>query len=144
LHFFTEPPLVFSLVTPEQVNDWLNQVILSEQHQIGEDISFVFCTDQHLHKINVDYLQHDTFTDIITFDNSDDDLLIEGDLFISIDRIRENAQMFSVPFEKELHRVMVHGILHLCGYGDKSAEEEAIMRSKENHYLGLLGDFESS
>jgi len=135
LQFFTQPPLDFSLKTPEETSNWLHQVILAEQLQSSEDISFIFCTDEHLHKINLDYLQHDTYTDIITFDNSEDDSIIEGDLFISIERIRENAESFDASFEKELHRVMVHGILHLCGYGDKSSEEAEVMRSKENHYL---------
>jgi len=135
LQFFTQPPLDFSLKTPEKTRKWLHQVILTEQLQSSEDISFIFCTDEHLHEINLDYLQHDTYTDIITFDNSEDESIIEGDLFISIDRIRENAQSFDASFEKELHRVMVHGILHLCGYGDKSTAEAEMMRSKENHYL---------
>jgi rRNA maturation RNase YbeY len=102
-------------------------------------LSFIFCSDDYLHQINVEYLHHDTLTDVITFEytaaNSD---AIEGDIFISIDRIKENAAEFQVPFEVELHRIMVHGTLHLLGYSDKSPNDKALMTEKENFYLQQL------
>lgn len=115
---------------------WLNAVIIEENASMGE-ISYIFCSDEYLHKLNVDYLGHDTYTDIITFDYSVGKEL-HGDVFISVDRVRENATQFGCEFNNELARVMVHGILHLCGYKDKSAVEATIMRGKEDYYLGQL------
>ncbi|MCB0460671.1 MAG: rRNA maturation RNase YbeY, partial [Flavobacteriaceae bacterium] len=100
------------------------------------DISYIFCDDDYLLDINVKYLKHNTLTDIISFDYTDDGL-ISGDVFVSIDRVKENAEKFNVSFQDELHRVMIHGILHFCGYKDKTKEEEQLMRSKEDYYLSL-------
>ena len=102
------------------------------------EINYIFSSDEYLHKINLQYLDHDTYTDIITFDNSEEEKLIEGDIFVSIDRVKENARDFNSPFEQELRRVLVHGVLHLCGYFDKSVEDEKLMRMKEEFYLNLF------
>lgn len=115
------------------ISNWLSNVALSENKNI-ETISVIFCSDDYLLSVNKEYLNHDYYTDIITFDYSVD-TEISGDLFISIDRVKENATEFNVPFLNELHRVLVHGVLHLCGYGDKSPDEETLMRSKEDFYL---------
>ena len=120
-----------------RLKSWLKSVIKSEGFKLG-DVNYVFCSDDYLLKINVEYLDHDYLTDIITFDNSEEEELIEGDIFISVDRVIDNARTFAVSFEYELKRVLVHGILHLCGYLDKTEEEEKLMRSKENHYLQLF------
>lgn len=142
MQFYTEPPLPpeFSALTFDepQIEAWLSNVITSEKLMATDAINFIFCSDEYLHKINVEYLEHDTLTDIITFDNSEKDQEIEGDIFISLERIKDNAQIFGVPFEVELKRVLVHGILHLIGYNDKTEEESIIMRSKEDLYLALF------
>jgi len=136
IHFFSEG-IVFKPKNIRILKNWIRQVILKEQHTLGE-LNFIFCNDEYLHNINVAYLQHDTYTDIITFDNSDKKHNIEGDIFISVERVQENAQKLKIDFETELHRVMIHGILHLLGYKDKSPKEKKQMRAKENEYLELL------
>lgn len=140
MHFHIEPPLPteFSELTfnETQLKEWLTRIIVLESFTPTEAINFVFCTDDYLHKINVEYLDHDTLTDIITFDNSDNPKEIEGDIFISLERIKENAEGFEVPFEHELKRVLIHGILHLLGYNDKTEAEQIDMRAKEDFYLG--------
>jgi rRNA maturation RNase YbeY len=98
-------------------------------------LSFVFCSDAYLLEINKQYLNHDTFTDIVTFDSSEDEDVIAGDIFISVERIRENASKFSVSEKDELNRVIIHGVLHLCGYYDKKKEDKALMTEKEDYYL---------
>ncbi len=110
------------------------EILILKEQKIKGDITFVFCSDDYLLKLNKDYLQHDYFTDIITFDYCEKNI-ISGDIFISIDRIKENARQYNVTFENELQRVMIHGVLHLVGYKDKSEEEKKIMREKENFYL---------
>lgn len=127
----------FKLQQKLKLKNWLKSVIEAEGFVLG-DINYVFCSDEYLLKINVEYLDHDYLTDIITFDNSEDEDLIEGDIFISIDRVVDNAKTFQVSTEHELRRVLVHGVLHLCGYLDKTDEEEKLMREKENHYLQLF------
>ena len=112
---------------------WLSKAVSMENKRVGE-LNIIICNDEYLHKMNIDFLQHDTLTDIITFDNSDEDL-ISGDIFISIDRVKENAAIFSITIKEELNRVIIHGVLHLCGYGDKTEVEKEIMTSKENFYL---------
>ncbi len=119
-----------------KIKAWLKSVIKEEGFLLSE-INYILCNDEYLHKINLDYLDHDTYTDIITFDNSEEEKLIEGDIFVSIDRVQENAKDFNSPFEQELKRVLVHGVLHLCGYFDKSVEDEKLMRMKEEYYLNL-------
>ena len=125
----------FVLNQAENISGWITKTIESESKSEG-DISYIFCDDDYLLDINVKYLNHNTLTDIISFDYTDEGL-ISGDIFISIDRIKENAQKYNVSFEDELYRVMIHGILHFCGYKDKTKEEEQLMRSKEDYYLSL-------
>jgi len=116
--------------------DWISRVIESEGYLPGQ-IDYIFCTDDFLLELNKQYLNHDTFTDIITFDYSDG-RIISGDIFISTERVRENAQMFEVDFSNELKRVMIHGILHLVGYGDESEEDKLKMRRKEEEKIKLF------
>ena len=116
-------------------NRWLRMVAGSEVRRIG-DISIIFCSDNYILDVNMRYLQHDYFTDIITFDYCEGDKL-SGDLFISVDSVRENALYYGTEFEDELNRVMVHGLLHLIGYDDHTEEEQKVMREKEDYYLSL-------
>lgn len=122
-------------VNPEFLFAWYTNVCEVEGKSLG-DVSLIFCSDEHLLQMNKEYLDHDYYTDIITFDYTED-TLVSGDLFISIDRVLDNANQFNVAFQDELHRVCVHGLLHLCGYKDKSDSEELLMRSKENQMLEL-------
>lgn len=115
---------------------WIGQTIASEGMETGY-ISIIFCSDDYLLRINRQYLNHDYFTDIITFDCRDG-YTLSGDLFISVDTVRENAREFGIPFQEEIRRVVIHGILHLCGYKDKTEAEAKTMRMKENHYLSVL------
>ncbi|PTM06014.1 MAG: rRNA maturation RNase YbeY [Bacteroidetes bacterium] len=128
------------LSSEDRISKWLSEVIQLEKFKEG-DINYVFCDDDYLHKLNVEFLNHDTLTDIISFDYSVGKEL-HGDVFISIERVHENAENFKVDFDIELNRVMVHGILHYCGYKDKSEEEANVMREKENHYLILFAGIE--
>lgn len=116
-------------------NRWLKMVAESEIKRIG-DISIIFCSDNYILDVNIKYLQHDYFTDIITFDYCEGQNL-SGDLFISVDSVRENALYYGTEFEDELNRVIVHGVLHLIGYDDHSEEDQITMRSKEDYYLEL-------
>lgn len=133
IHFFFED-INFTLKKKTFVRNWIRNTILSEGYKLKE-LNFIFCSDNYLLTINQQYLNHDTFTDIITFDNSDKKLVIVGDIFISIDRVRENAGIFKVMEEDELHRVMIHGTLHLLGYPDKGKVAKTRMTEKENFYL---------
>ncbi len=117
--------------------NWLKLVIISEEKKTG-DIQYIFCDDKHLLEINKTYLNHDTFTDIITFSTTDNKDIISGEIYISIDRVNENSKTQIVPFNDELSRVIVHGILHLLGYNDHTDNEKKLMRSKEDYYLHLL------
>lgn len=126
----------FFLNNEEALATWISSVIVAEGCT-EDEINYVFCDDAYLHQLNVEFLQHDTLTDIISFDYSIGKNL-QGDIFISIDRVRDNAADFNVAFDEELKRVMVHGVLHYCGYKDKSDEEERLMREKENHYLNMF------
>lgn len=126
----------FSLDNEEAVAAWMSEVIASENKIEGE-INYIFCDDEYLHKINLEYLDHDNLTDIISFDYSMGNE-INGDVFISVERVRDNANDYEVPFETELKRVMVHGVLHYCGYKDKVEEDERLMRSKEDEKLALF------
>ncbi|MGL4632216.1 MAG: rRNA maturation RNase YbeY [Leadbetterella sp.] len=113
---------------------WIKSIIYNEGFIVG-NITYIFMTDDELLKINIQYLDHATYTDIITFDNSEEEKKIEGDIFISWDRIIENAATFNVNVESELSRVMAHGVLHLCGYKDKKEEEKKVMRRKEDEAI---------
>ncbi|MEZ7498424.1 rRNA maturation RNase YbeY [Flavobacterium sp. Arc3] len=126
----------FNLENEGAITKWLSEVILSEGKKEGE-INYIFCDDEYLHKINLEYLNHDTLTDIISFDYTMGNE-IGGDIFISVERVQDNASDFKVSFEEELRRVMVHGVLHYCGYKDKGEEDESLMRSKENEKLALF------
>ncbi|SFJ48113.1 rRNA maturation RNase YbeY [Myroides guanonis] len=128
--------LDFTLVDEDKYTSWIEAILESEGFIEGE-INYIFCTDEYLHKINVDYLDHDTYTDIISFDYTEGKI-ISGDIFISIDRVKENALELGVLFSEELLRVMSHGILHYCGYLDKSEAEELLMRSKEDEKIKLF------
>jgi rRNA maturation RNase YbeY len=132
---FTAEEIAFALPDENEVEKWLKKVVEQEDCQLRL-LNFIFCSDEYLHQLNVQYLHHDTLTDVITFPYSTPPE-IEGDIFISIDRVRENAQVFGVSFQQELHRVMAHGVLHLCGYKDKSEKEENLMRKKEDEALAL-------
>lgn len=115
---------------------WLEKVIVSEERELGE-INYIFCDDDYLHKINVDFLNHDTLTDIISFDYSQGSVL-SGDIYVSTQRVEENAKDFEAPFKEELFRVLVHGILHYSGYKDKTDDEAKLMREKEDFYLAKV------
>ena len=115
---------------------WLQDVVKEEGYELG-DICVVFCSDAELLEMNIQFLQHDYFTDILTFDYTSDTIL-SGDLFISIDRIVDNAAFLKEDYSKELKRVCVHGVLHLCGYKDKTEKDSGIMRLKEEHYLSIF------
>ncbi|WP_396152371.1 rRNA maturation RNase YbeY [Flavobacterium sp.] len=115
---------------------WIETIILSENKTAGE-ISYVFCDDDYLHAINMQYLNHDTLTDIISFDYTEGDV-ISGDIFVSIERVKDNAIDFKVTFEEELKRVLAHGVLHYCGYKDKTDIDAALMRTKENEKIKLF------
>lgn len=126
----------FNLDNEEATALWLGNVITSENKKEGE-INYIFCDDEYLHKINVEYLDHDTLTDIISFDYSMGNEL-HGDIFVSVERVKDNATDFNVSFEEELKRVLVHGILHYCGYKDKGEVEELLMRSKEDEKIAMF------
>lgn len=128
----------FILNNEEQLTNWVESCIVSNKFKVGE-INYIFCDDAYLHKLNVEFLQHDTYTDIISFDNTMG-RLISGDIFISIDRVKENSTVFTSSFEDELHRVMIHGVLHYMGYNDKTIEEKEMMRSKEDQCLFMLNN----
>lgn len=118
---------------------WLEHMIRSEEKKLG-DINYIFCDDEYLLKINQDYLQHDYYTDIITFDYVKGKK-ISGDIFVSVTRVSENAPLLSKSFDEELHRVIAHGVLHLCGYKDKTEAEIKEMRNKEDFYLNAISEF---
>ncbi|RKR10242.1 rRNA maturation RNase YbeY [Flavobacterium sp. 90] len=126
----------FTLDNEQAFADWLSAVIVSENKNEGE-INYIFCDDEYLHKINVEYLNHDTLTDIISFDYTVGNEL-NGDIFVSVERVEDNAKDFNVSFIEELKRVLAHGILHYCGYKDKSDSEAELMRSKEDEKIAMF------
>lgn len=134
--YFDVEDIDFKLPAVVLTRKWIKETVKNEngKWKVGE-LSFIFCNDAYLHKMNVEYLSHDTLTDIITFDNSDEENKIEGDIFISVERVRENAVTLKTAFEQELRRVIIHGVLHLCGYKDKTKQEVQIMREKEDFYI---------
>jgi len=132
-YYFEDTDFIFKDKTRN--NKWLRLVAESEIRKIG-DISIIFCSDNYILDVNQKYLQHDYFTDIITFDYCEGDRL-SGDLFISVDSVRENAVEYGTDFSEELYRVIVHGVLHLIGYDDHNDKDIAMMRKKENYYLSL-------
>ena len=126
----------FELQNEDQISTWISKVILSENKKEG-DINYIFCDDEYLLNLNEQYLDHDTLTDIISFDYCVGNEL-HGDIFISVERVQENAKDFNVSFEDELQRVLAHGILHYCGYKDKSEEDEKVMRQKEEEKMKMF------
>ena len=128
----------FELSNENFLNDWINTIVLSYGYTIGE-INYIFCDDTYLHKLNLDFLQHDTLTDIISFDSTLGKL-IGGDIFISVERVVENAKDYKVSFTNELHRVMIHGVLHYMGFKDKSIVDKKRMRKEEDNALFLLSN----
>lgn len=135
IHFFSED-ISFTLKEKNKVRNWIKNTIRSEGKKLRE-LNFIFCSDAYLLEINKQYLNHDTFTDIVTFDNSESPDLIIGDVFISIERIRENASKYKVAEKDELHRVIIHGTLHLIGYKDKTKSDKSLMTEKEDHHLAM-------
>ena len=135
IHFFSED-IPFELAEKLRRKRWLKQLASAAGFRIKE-LNYVFCSDEYLYQMNVDYLNHDTYTDIITFDNSEKKEELEGDIFISVDRVRENAKTMQAEEEVELTRVLSHGLLHLMGYKDKTKEEASLMRSKEEEAIEL-------
>lgn len=133
IQFFTED-VDFKLSHPRKTTNWIKQTIIQEGKAPGE-INFILCSDEYLLVVNQEYLNHNTYTDIVTFDNSEEKDSIDGDIFISIDRVRENAIKFKKSADEELHRVIIHGILHLIGYSDKTKALKAKMRELEDSYL---------
>ena len=135
---FLSEDISFDLEERDDIQKWIVDTINNEQKLVGE-ITYIFCSDSYLHKINMEHLNHDTFTDIITF-NYNIEEMINSDIFISVDRVKENAESFNTTFQNELSRVIIHGILHLIGYDDKSDADKEVMRSKEDFYLSLLSN----
>ena len=135
IHFFSEE-IRFTLKEKLNRKRWLKKIATNAGFKIKE-LNYVFCSDEYLYQMNRDYLKHDTYTDIITFDNSEKKEDIEGDIFVSIDRVRENAKTHNQEVETEMNRVLAHGLLHLMGYKDKSKEEAALMRLKEEESIKL-------
>lgn len=135
IHFF-QKNCKFRLEEKREIREWLCEVIIGKG-RIPGDINIVFTSDNELVKFNIEYLNTDTFTDIITFTLSEEEKVISGDIYISIDRVRENAIKFKVKFDQEIRRVLVHGVLHLMGFSDSSVKEKRQMTTLENRYLKL-------
>ncbi len=135
---FHEEDISYKLKNKTAVRKWITDTIVAEGYKLSE-LTYIFCTDEYLLKINQEYLDHDTYTDIITFDNSYEEGVIVGDIFISIERIKENAAKFGVIPQQELHRVIIHGTLHLLGYPDKTPAAKKKMTQKEDFYLDKRG-----
>ena len=117
------------------LRNWITKTVSDEGYIIG-DLSFVFCDDAYLHKINLEFLEHDTLTDIVTFDYSSENI-VSGEIYISAERVEENANQFSQDFDMEIHRIIIHGVLHLLGYKDKTPKDKLLMTNKEDYYLSL-------
>ncbi|WP_297706566.1 rRNA maturation RNase YbeY [uncultured Eudoraea sp.] len=131
-HYETE----FDLENIKEYTSWINTIVVSENVHLG-DLSYIFCSDEYLIKLNQKYLGHDTYTDIVTFNYSEEDV-ISGEIYISVDRVKENAVKFKEDFKRELRRVMAHGVLHLLGYNDKSKKEKEEMRTKEDEKINMF------
>ena len=133
IEFYSETD--FKIEDTKALSHWISEIILHENHELG-DLTYVFCDDAYLHKLNVQFLNHDTLTDIISFDNSLGKQ-IHGEIYISVERVKENAGTYQVAFLEELHRVIIHGVLHFCGYKDKTEKQQETMSCKENEALDL-------
>jgi len=137
IQYFNED-IAFPKVKKRITSNWIKQVISIEEKRVG-DISFIFCSDEYLLDVNKKYLNHDYFTDIITFDDVEGNV-INGDIFISVDRVKENSKEFEISFDNEVHRIIIHGVLHLLGYKDKVKKDKDLMTEKEDLYLKLFND----
>ena len=133
IEFYSETD--FKIEDTKALSHWISEIILHENHELG-DLTYVFCDDAYLHKLNLQFLNHDTLTDIISFDNSLGKQ-IHGEIYISVERVKENAGTYQVAFLEELHRVIIHGVLHFCGYKDKTKKQQETMSCKENEALEL-------
>jgi len=133
IEFYSETD--FKIEDTKALSHWISEIILHENHELG-DLTYVFCDDDFLHKLNLQFLNHDTLTDIISFDNSLGKQ-IHGEIYISVERVKENARTYQVAFLEELHRVIIHGVLHFCGYKDKTKKQQETMSRKENEALNL-------
>jgi rRNA maturation RNase YbeY len=141
IHFFNQD-IAYQLSNESTTKSWIKKVIVNEGFLLTS-LNYIFCSDRFLHSINLKYLQHDTLTDIITFDlNESNDNLIEGEIYISIDRVKENAEKYSHNFNNELLRIIIHGALHLMGYNDNTSQQKEEMRKKEEACLSLLNQNE--
>jgi probable rRNA maturation factor len=134
VEFYSEE-IDFELQNEEEIAEWIMQTVADEGKKFHH-CSFVFCSDEYLHKINLEYLSHDDYTDVITFPYAENP--VEGDIYISIERLKDNARSLGIPFLHELHRVIIHGTLHLCGYTDKTPLDKTKMTEKEDFYLSKL------
>lgn len=132
--FFNED-IEYRVKDKQNLRQWIADTVKSEGFKRIGELNFVFCSDAYLLEINKQYLDHNTYTDIVTFDSSEDADTIAGDIFISVERTDENANKFDVSKRDELHRVIIHGVLHLCGFHDKKKEDKLLMTAKENEYL---------
>lgn len=137
IQYFNED-IAFPKVKKRITTSWIKQVIFIEEKRVG-DISFIFCSDEYLLDVNRKYLNHDYFTDIITFYSVEGNE-INGDIFISVDRVKENSKEFETSFDNEVHRIIIHGVLHLLGYKDKAKKDKKLMTEKEDLYLKLFND----
>lgn len=139
IDFFNQD-ISFKIPRPRKTRQWIQEVISLEKRKLSQ-INYIFCSDPYLLSVNEKYLKHKTLTDIITFDNSEGEgkgnSALEGDIFISIERVKENAEELHTSFDAELHRVLIHGVLHLIGYNDKTPRQRSAMRKKEDAYLSL-------
>jgi len=135
--FFFEEDIKFKPKNKTALRDWIKDTVIAEGAKL-EELNYIFCSDSYLIELNRQYLNHDTYTDIITFNNSEEDGLISGDIFISVERIRDNAARFSSGETNELHRVIIHGVLHLLGYKDKTRPDKELMTQKEDFYLAKV------
>lgn len=133
---FNDTDIKTSFKDRTKIKEWINQAIKKEKYKLGE-LSYNFCSDEYLLQINIEHLNHDFYTDIITFELNEGKTII-GDIYISIDRVKDNAKQNNKTFNNELMRVLIHGVLHLCGYKDKTKKDAATMREKEDYYLSLL------
>ncbi len=133
---FQSLEIKFSLKDKTKLKTWLKNTILAENKKLG-DVNYIFCSDNYLYEMNQKYLNHDYLTDVITFDYCEDSL-VSGDIFISVDRVKENAATLNLAIIDELHRIMIHGLLHLLGYEDKTAKKKTLMTTKEDFYLNIL------
>lgn len=134
--FETEGVEIPSILDEQKIIEWIDKVATSHNKEVG-DLTYIFCSDEKILEINNQYLQHDYYTDIITFDYSEDNI-ISGDIFISLDTVKSNSEQFKTEYKEELHRVIIHGILHLSGFSDHTEEEEKQMRNLENQALKLI------